>query len=116
MAPRTSSHWLPEFSWLHAKGRCEYNNKHLVVLETEREWEFINQEIQTRNGTRYNEWLIGLYRNLTTGNWTWINGKPLTIDKWQKGKPADNDSYTLIAKDWPLGHKGSFNSIREKHS
>ncbi|KAJ7371260.1 hypothetical protein OS493_027376, partial [Desmophyllum pertusum] len=47
-----------------------------------------------------------------TGNWTWINGKPLTINKWQKGKPTDRDFYTLIANEWPRGHKGSFNSIQ----
>ena len=80
-------------------------------METEKEWEFINKEIQTRRADQYDEWHIGLFRNLTTGRWTWINGKPLTIDKWQKNKPRVNDSYTLIAKEWPPGHNGSFNSI-----
>ena len=100
------------FGWPQTKGSCKYNKKHLVVLETEREWEFINKEIQTRKSFgNINEWYIGLYRNITTGNWTWINGKPLTIDKWQKDKPTDRDSYTVIAKEYPPGHKGSFNSI-----
>ena len=84
-------------------------------METEKEWEFINKEIQTRRADQIDEWHIGLFRNLTTGRWTWINGKPLTIDKWQisENKPRANDSYTLIAKEWPPGHKGSFNSITD---
>lgn len=81
-------------------------------METEREWKFLTKEIQTRKGARYDEWLIGLYRNFTTGKWTWINGKPLTIDKWQPYKPSDMDFYTLIAKEFPTGHNGSFNSIK----
>ena len=31
-------------------------------------------EIQTQKSGKYNEWYIGLYKNLITGNWTWING------------------------------------------
>ena len=68
--------------------------------------------IQNRKGAISDEWHIGLYRKLTTGKWTWINGKPLTIDKWQENKPGDTDSYALIAKEMPDGKKGSFNSIR----
>lgn len=90
---------------------CKLNNKDLVVIETEREWEFITMEIQTRKSGKYNEWYIGLYKSLITGNWTWINGKPLTIDKWQENTPNDSDSYTLMAKEWPTGFKGSFKSI-----
>ena len=82
-----------------------------MVIETEREWEFISMEIQTRKSGKYNEWHIGLYKNLITGNWTWINGIALTIDKWQENTPNDNDRYTLIAKELPPGFKGSFKSI-----
>ncbi|KAL9973645.1 hypothetical protein ACROYT_G020126 [Oculina patagonica] len=100
------------FSWPQANVSCEYYNKHLVVMETEREWEFIYKEIQTRKGARYDEWLIGLYKILKTGEWTWVNGKPLTIDKWQPNKPKDMEYYALIAKEWPVGKKGLFNSIQ----
>ena len=82
-----------------------------MVIETDREWEFITMEIQTRKSGKYNEWYIGLYKSVITGNWTWINGKALTIDKWQGNTPNDNKSYTLMAKEWPTGFKGSFKSI-----
>ncbi|KAL9973646.1 hypothetical protein ACROYT_G020127 [Oculina patagonica] len=100
------------FSWPQAEMYCKYFKKHLVVMETEREWEFINKVIQTRKGARYDEWLIGLYKILKTGKWTWVNGKPLTIDKWQPNKPKDMEYYALIAKEWPIGNKGLFTSIQ----
>ena len=99
-------------SWTQAQGFCRFNNEHLVVMETEREWEFINKEIQTRNTGKENEWHIGLYRNLTSGKWTWVNGKALTLKKWQKNKPQNSDFYAMISQEFPKGFKGSFNSIR----
>ena len=50
-------------------------------METEQEWEFIKNAIQNREGNKNGEWFIGLEINITTRNWTWVNGKPLTIDK-----------------------------------
>ena len=81
-------------------------------METQREWEFINKEIQTRKSGNNNEWHIGLYRNLTTGKWTWLNSRTVTINKWQKYKPLDSDLFALMSKEWPAGLKGSFNSIK----
>ena len=98
--------------WSQAEDSCKYNKKHLVVMETEQEWEFINKEIQTRNSGKENEWHIGLKKNLTTHKWTWINGKTVTINKWQKDKPQDSDFYTLMAKESSNGVKGSFSSIK----
>ena len=93
-------------AWPKAKDSCKYNNKHLAVMETEQEWEFIKNEIQYRAGSKNGEWYIGLYRNRTTGNWTWINGKPLTIDKWIDYNPEDSDFYALIHKEYPAGKLG----------
>ena len=74
-----------------------------MVIETEREWKFLTTQIETRKTGKYNEWHIGLYKSLITGNWTWINGIALTMDNWQENMPNDNDSYALIAKESPLG-------------
>ena len=76
-------------------------------METEREWQFITDEIGNRN-TKYNEWHIGLFN--ASGNWTWINGKPLTLSKWQKNEPLPKDLYGLIHKNYPLGSYGTFGS------
>ncbi|XP_015750194.1 PREDICTED: C-type lectin domain family 17, member A-like [Acropora digitifera] len=100
------------FSWPRAREWCESNNKSLVVMETIEEWEFINSSLKDQIGNALKEWHIGLVINLTTGNWSWINGKPLTFDKWQPYKPGQSDLYVLIAKEFPTGSFGSFNSIR----
>ena len=44
-------------------------------METEKEWEFIKNAIQNLAGSKYGEWFIGLEINLTTENWTRINGE-----------------------------------------
>ncbi|XP_073253287.1 uncharacterized protein [Porites lutea] len=61
-------------NWKEANESCEATKKHLVVMETEREWQFITDEIRkldTKQDTKYNEWHIGLFN--ASGNWTWIN-------------------------------------------
>ena len=98
-------------SWPLAMASCKLINKDLVVIETEQEGKFITMQIQTRNIGKYNKWQIGLCKSLITGNWTWINGMALTVDRWQENRTNDNDSYALIAKEWPPGFKGSFRSI-----
>ena len=82
-------------------------------METIEEWEFINGSLKDQIGSRYNEWYIGLLKNPTTGKWTWINGRPLTFDKWQPGNPGNGDLYVLIEKEYPFGSFGSFNGINE---
>ena len=83
------------------------------MIETEQEWEFIKNAIQNRGGSKYGEWFIGLEMNITTRNWTWVNGKPLTINKWEKTSPAPNDFYGLINEEFPTGFTGSFSTVKE---
>ena len=99
---------------LKTKRQCSGHWQRTVVnliisiwwLWNQREWEFINKEIQKWNSGNEIEWHIGLYRNLTTKKWTWINGKNVTINKWQKDKPQDSDFYTVMAKESSDGVKG----------
>ena len=82
-------------------------------MESEKEWQFITNEIQNKTGSRYTEWFIGLKENSKTQRWTWINGKSLTIDKWYKegNNPDPADSYGLIFKEYPKGFKGTFGTF-----
>ena len=61
----------------------------------------------------YNEWHIGLFKNLT-GNWSWVNGKPLTLNKWQPHEPDKDDIYSLMAKEFPTGSYGLFGGIGDR--
>ena len=98
------------YAWPQANGHCRYHNKRLVVMETEQEWEFIKNAIQNREGSKYGEWFIGLELNMTTRNWTWINGKSLTIDKWEKSSP-DPDTFTWwFKRNFHLDLKSCFTS------
>ena len=88
-------------------------------METEKEWTFINNELRYQNTSTHiykDEWHIGLFLNSTNGKWTWVNGKPLTINKWQPNKPDNhhfkNFVYVLIAKEYPSGYYGLFNNIK----
>ena len=95
-------------NWEKANESCEATNEHLVVMETEREWQFITDEIGKLN-TEYNEWHIGLFN--ASGSWTWINGEPLTKwqeTKWHEREPAPDDRYGLIHKNFPPGSHGTF--------
>nr|XP_058940228.1 uncharacterized protein LOC131768521 isoform X2 [Pocillopora verrucosa] len=100
-------------AWPQANGICKHHNKTLVVMETEQEWEFIKNAIQNRVGSKYGEWFIGLVKDMTTKNWTWINGKPLTIDKWEGSNPDPADHYGIIHEELPSGIKGSFSTVKE---
>ncbi|KAK2551262.1 hypothetical protein P5673_027851 [Acropora cervicornis] len=91
----------PGLSWPNAREWCESKHKLLVVMETIEEWEFINGSLKDQIGSVINEWHIGLLKNQTTGNWSWINGRPLTFDKWQPNKPRKDDLYVLFAKEYP---------------
>ncbi|XP_067041226.1 uncharacterized protein [Acropora muricata] len=102
---------IDRVSWPKARTSCESSYKSLVVMETIEEWEFINSSMKDQIGNENNEWHIGLLRNLTTNDWSWINGKPLTFNKWQKTEPKEQALYALIAKEYPPGSFGSFNSI-----
>ncbi|XP_022804810.1 uncharacterized protein LOC111342034 [Stylophora pistillata] len=102
--------WL----WTQARDNCKRNNKILAVIESVQEWQFITNGIQNKTGTISGEWYIGLKKNLTTQRWNWINGKPLTIDKWHdKGiNPDPKDSYGIIHEDYPPGFKGSLSTVK----
>ena len=98
-------------TWQKARKSCKYNKKDLVAMETESEWQFITNELKNRTA-KNNEWHIGLFWNRTVRNWTWVNGKPLTMTKWQDSDTSGNSYYAVIAKGSPKGSYGKFDSIR----
>ena len=99
-------------TWRQARDSCKYNKKDLVAMETEREWQFITNELKNRTARKNNEWHIGLFWNKTVSNWTWVNGKPLTITKWRDSDTSGKSYYAAIAKESPKGSYGKFDSIR----
>jgi len=97
--------------WHKSRQHCLSNGGDLVSIETEQEWSLINRKIQNR--TDMDEWHIGL-TNLT-GAWRWLSNHSLTLNKWQAGEPESvaYKRYVTMAKNWPRGSHGLFNSLRK---
>ena len=84
---------------------CNDQEGDLVSIETEEEWQFINDEIQKRGTWNNSAWHIGLVKGYE-GSWTWFSGEKLSISKWQDSQPDGNDYYAEISKNG-----GLFNGI-----
>ena len=103
------------WSWRWSRDNCKRQGGDLVSFETEEEWNFINDEIQRRNSTRCkNKWSIGLTKR--AGNWTWVNGGPLTIRKWGIGEPSSEHDAAFMYKLNNNGERGVFGSVNRTRS
>ena len=101
--------WL-RHSWPWGREACQNQGGDLVSIETEEEWNFINDQIQRRNTRRYeNTWSIGLTKR--AGNWTWVNGRPLTICKWEQGEPRGEHDVAFMYKWSSNGEQGVFGGV-----
>ena len=108
-------------AWNINRKSCEDTKGDLVSMETDDEWEFVKNLTQhrTTDDKDSDEWHIGLEKDKGTGKWTWVNGKPLNIKRWQPDKPdkPDNTTYetvAVIAKNYPPGTFGLFNNVSPK--
>ena len=103
------------WSWQWSRYNCQRQGGDLVSFETEEEWNFINDEIQRRNSTKCkNKWSIGLTKR--AGNWTWVNGGPLTIRKWGIGEPSSEHDAAFMYKLNNNGERGVFGSVNRTRS
>lgn len=99
-------------TWLDGKDECIKDGGHLVVLETECKWRFINGEIQNLQNPTKNEWFIGLSLNKSENNWRWITGEPLMTNQyWQPHQPSGDGQCVVIAKAFPPGTHGLLNDL-----
>ena len=90
---------------------CKSQGGDLISIETEEEWNFINNEIQRRNTKKgYNDsWSIGLRKKV--GNWTWVSGRPLTFCKWGIGELSGEHDAAFMYKRSINGEQGVFGSV-----
>ena len=86
--------------WYNNENVCYLQGGYLVSIETEEEWQFINQEIQKRGTWNTSAWHIGLRKRDKV--WTWESGEQLNISKWQDSQLDDNDDRAEISKNGSL--------------
>ena len=107
-------------SWYWSRDTCSSLGGDLVSFETQEEWNLINDEIQRRNTTNYeNKWRIGLKKRAR--NWTWVSGRPLTISKWGQGEPSGEHDAAFMYKRFRNGERGVFGthnneSLKKQHA
>ena len=94
--------------WNNSRRVCNDQGFDLVSIETEEEWQFINDEIQKRGTWNTSAWHIGLWK--IGGVWSWLSGEQLNISKWRDSEPDGNDDYAEISKSG-----GLFNGISENN-
>ncbi|KAL9951704.1 hypothetical protein ACROYT_G044426 [Oculina patagonica] len=94
-------------TWNENRDTCKSKGGDLVSMETEEEWQFVNEEIQKRCIAKPRVWHIGLTK--MGANWTWVNGRPLTISKWKDGQPSGDGNVTGMSKN----AQGLFNDLSE---
>ena len=83
---------------------CTSQGGYVVSIETEEDWQFINDEIQKRGTSNTSRWYIGLWKR--DGVWIWDSAQQLNISKWRDSEPDGNDACAEISKNG-----GLFNSI-----
>ena len=86
--------------WNNSRRVCNDQGFDLVSIETEEEWQFLNDEIQKRGTWNTSAWHIGLWK--TDGVWTWLSGEQLNILKWRDSEPDGNDDYAEISRNRSL--------------
>ncbi|CAH3159289.1 unnamed protein product, partial [Pocillopora meandrina] len=97
------------WSWPRNRETCQSQGGDLVSMETEEEWNFMNDAIQRGNTKSFeNKWSIGLTKEKKGGNWTWVHGRPLTICKWGQGEPSGEHDAAFIYKRSRNGERGVF--------
>ena len=100
--------------WYWNRENCQSHGGDLVSIETEGEWNFINDEIQRRNTTHYkNRWSIGLSKK--AGNWTWVSGRLLTVSKWGQGEPSGEQDAAFMYKRTSSGEQGVFGGVNSEN-
>ena len=83
--------------WSFNRFVCLRQGGDLVSIETEKEWEFINHEIQNRDTWNTGAWHIGLRK--INEVWRWVSGEQLNISKWRDSEPGGNHKRAEISKN-----------------
>ena len=105
--------------WNKNRKICPSQGGELVSIETEEEWNFINDEIQNRSTILscscdcnqyhlYDKWYIGLEKK--GEKWTWVNGKLVNMSNWAE-EPKCEGAAAYIGKRSIKGNQRLFYEV-----
>ena len=105
--------------WNKNRKICQSQGGELVSIETEEEWNFINDEIQNRSTILscscdcnqfhlYDKWYIGLEKK--GERWTWVNGKLVNMSNWAE-EPKCEGAAAYIGKRSIKGNQRLFYEV-----
>ena len=108
--------------WSFNRFVCSSQGGDLVSIETEEEWQFINNEIKKRGTWKTSAWHIGLKKDSVwpwfrkkDWVWVWSSGKQLNISKWGDSEPDGNDDFAEISKNGSLFNGIPWNDRRNAY-
>lgn len=97
-------------SWNESREWCEENSAHLVILLTDKDWDFV-----TRQAVSESFW-VGL-SDWRTGRWEWINRTPYSIERrrWVPGQPDNWADHGLGPGTEDCAHLHSTGRLNDLH-
>ncbi|XP_070849356.1 asialoglycoprotein receptor 1-like [Chaetodon trifascialis] len=97
-------------AWDDARDWCNGHESHLVILNTDEEWDFVN-----RHATGAFFW-VGL-TDERTGKWEWVNQTPYVMNRrrWRPGQPDSWTAHGLGPGDEDCAHLHSDGRLNDLH-
>ena len=110
-------HESPAETWENSNQHCrEETGGELVSIESKKEWEFLNNTIQSMIS---NEYFIGLKKDSKSGEWRWISdNSKVNASKgkfpWAKDQPSGDGHCAVMYRKFG-GNLGKFNDLHCAH-
>ena len=105
---------IREKSWEDARAYCRGFGTDLVSILNSSEVDFIHRQT---NGLGNFKFWIGLYRNTTTGQWTWSDGSNFTNpQQWAQGEPNNYQNNEHCAEFFASNKKWNDNDCSKSFS
>ncbi|XP_013855943.1 C-type lectin domain family 10 member A [Austrofundulus limnaeus] len=97
-------------SWNESRKWCERNEGHLLILNTDQEWDFVTKHTIPRF------YWVGL-SDWRTGKWEWINQTPYTIQRrrWVPGQPDSWTGASQGSEDEDCAHLHTNGRLNDLH-
>ncbi|XP_070711384.1 C-type lectin domain family 10 member A-like isoform X2 [Pempheris klunzingeri] len=96
-------------SWNQSRLWCNHNDAHLVILQSDRVWDFV-----TRRSAPSLFW-VGL--SDWRGRWEWVSGTPYTVERrrWVPGQPDNWGGHGLGPGDEDCAHLHQDGRLNDLH-